>query len=280
MTVPVPVPSESLGLSLQLSPLNSTQNIWHILSIPSPLSPAHLAGLLAHSDYILGSPSGTLHGESALGELVEDHLNRSLILWVYNSEFDVVREVELIPRRGWGGEGALGAVLGFGALHRLPIGLGEEVQAPGENLFDAGQDGRKSSEYMYNDIGGDSSHFIVPAEMNVPPAKVAAVRPLSNSNLPPPRMMSPDTPPPATVAVSGAGRHGRKTRPHAVASPNRAFDDMFEEGAKRSKEEDFVPSRKGTPLSPPPKPTAPPRATSPIVITETDIGEPGEAEEG
>lgn len=149
-------------MSLQLAPLNATQNIWHILTIPSPLSPARQAGLLEHSDYILGSPSGTLRGESALGELVEDHLNRSLVLWVYNSEFDVVREVELIPRRGWGGEGALGAVLGFGALHRLPVGLGEEVQAPGEKLFDAD---RKSAEYNYT---SDATPFMQPQ----PPAQV------------------------------------------------------------------------------------------------------------
>ncbi|RMD44059.1 hypothetical protein DV735_g1138, partial [Chaetothyriales sp. CBS 134920] len=138
LTIAVPAPPSSLGLTLQLAPLNSTFNIWHILTIPSPLSPAYIAGLLPHSDYILGSPSGILQGEAALGELVEDHLNRTLVLWVYNSEFDVVREVELVPRRGWGGEGALGAVLGYGALHRLPVGIGEEVQAPGEHLFDAG----------------------------------------------------------------------------------------------------------------------------------------------
>ena len=82
---------------------------------------------------------------------MEDHLNRSLVLWVYNSEFDVVREVEMIPRRGWGGEGALGAVLGYGALHRLPVGLTDEVQAPGEKLFDAE---RKSTDNLYNG-GGD-----------------------------------------------------------------------------------------------------------------------------
>ena len=113
-------------------------NLQHLAYLDDPFStvpPPHVAGLLPHSDYILGSPSGTLRGESAFGELVEDHLNRSLVLWVYNSEFDVVREVELIPRRGWGGDGALGAVLGFGALHRLPVGLSDEVQAPGEKLF-------------------------------------------------------------------------------------------------------------------------------------------------
>lgn len=142
-----------------MGPLNTTQNIWHILSIPSPLSPAHLAGLLPYSDYILGTPSGTLRGEGALGELVEDHLNRSLVLWVYNSEFDVVREVELIPRKGWGGEGALGAVLGFGALHRLPVGLGEEMQAPGEKMFEAEQRASVESAQTEND-----AKIMVPTE--------------------------------------------------------------------------------------------------------------------
>ena len=63
------------------------------------------------------------------------------MLWVYNSEFDVVREVELVPTRGWGGEGALGAELGYGALHRLPVGLGEEVEGPGEVVFETREDG-------------------------------------------------------------------------------------------------------------------------------------------
>ena len=263
LTVPVPAPPTSLGLNLQLAPLASTQNIWHILSIPSPLSPAHLAGLLPHSDYILGSPSGNLRGEAALGELVEDHLNRSLILWVYNSEFDVVREVELVPRRGWGGEGALGAVLGFGALHRLPVGLGEEVQAPGEKLFEANYEERKSSDYPGNANGSDGQ-FMIPADQ-LPPAP-----PLLNPNAPPHSDLTPS-----------ATRQGRKARHHGAAPPNKGFEDMFAEGAAKSKEQDHAPSRKGTPLPPPPKAGSappPPRAASPEKSTG-DIGEPGEAEE-
>jgi hypothetical protein len=280
LTIPVPLPPESLGLSLQLSPLNSTQNIWHILSIPSPLSPAHLAGLLPHSDYILGSPSGTLRGEAALGELVEDHLNRSLILWVYNSEFDVVREVELVPRRGWGGEGALGAVLGFGALHRLPVGLGEEVQAPGEQLFDAGYDGRKSSDNYGNSTGSEAGQFLIPAELKAPVQTLPPPPPMLSPNLPPPPMLNPNAPPASSLTPSVA-RHGKKGRHHGPVS---GFDDMFSEFAAKSKEEDYVPSRKGTPLPPPPKvgePIAspPPRAPSPEKVTQEEIGEPGDAEE-
>ena len=268
LTIAVPPSSESLGLILQLAPLNSTYNIWHILTIPSPLSPAHVAGLLPHSDYILGSPSGTLRGESALGELVEDHLNRSLVLWVYNSEFDVVREVDLIPRRGWGGEGALGAVLGYGALHRLPVGLTDEVQAPGEKLFDAE---RKSTDRLYN--GRDES--FQQARLPVAPP------PMVNPNIPPP-VMSPDTAPqPAAPSRARKGKH------HGALSPNSGFDDMFAEGQKKSAEQDHMPSRKGTPLAPPPKLGSAPgtpkggrdEVRDPINAAGEDLGEPGDAEE-
>ena len=273
LTIPTPPSSGSLGLTLQLSPLNSTYNIWHILMIPSPLSPAHIAGLLPHSDYILGSPSGTLRGESAFGELVEDHLNRSLVLWVYNSEFDVLREVELIPRRGWGGEGALGAVLGYGALHRLPVGLTDEVQAPGEKLFDAE---RKSMDRLYN--GGDESFQQAPPPMAPP----VAPPPMVNPNVPPPPMMNPNTAPqPAAPPRARKGKH------HGALSPGSGFDDIFAEGQKKSAEQDHIPSRKGTPLAPPPKLGSAPitphdggdETQDPLNAAGEDIGEPGDAEE-
>ena len=210
LTVPVPHPPTTLGMTLQLAPLNSTHQIWHILQVPSSLSPAHLAGLLPHSDYILGSPSGTLRGESALGELVEDHLNRTLMLWVYNSEFDVVREVELIPRRGWGGEGALGAVLGYGALHRLPIGLGEEVQAPGEKMFEAQ---RTSGEYGDKIIQQDQGNYFVPAATSQQGYSQSPQ--LHNSNMAPPPMMSLGAEKPTGSILMPSAlptRHGKKGR--------------------------------------------------------------------
>lgn len=257
MVIPVPQGFQSMGLSLQLAPLDSTQNIWHVLDIPSSLSPAYQAGLLPHSDYILGSPSGILRGESALGELVEDHLNRSLTLWVYNSEFDVVREVELMPRRGWGGEGALGAVLGFGALHRLPLGLGEEVQAPGENMFDA--DG-KSTEASSGPLRNIAAPISAPTFS--PPSLLSTASP--------PPMMNPSTP----LAARPSGTRGKKARQTAVPG----FDDMFAEGAKKSAAEDVVSSRKGTPVPPPPKLHSPEPAAQPRPVSSDGRGEPGEAE--
>ena len=200
---------------------------------------------------------------------MEDHLNRSLVLWVYNSEFDVVREVELVPARGWGGEGALGAVLGFGALHRLPIGLGEEVQAPGENMFDADRTNLENGQPDY------SANSFQPA-----PAPILTPPPMINPNIAPPPLMNPNAPPPSASNPS----RGRKAKHHG---PMAGFDDMFAEGAKKSAEQDHVPSRKGTPLAPPPKVGS--AAVTPHSVTQEkqdpldpaldDLGEPGEAEE-
>ena len=181
-----------------------------------------------------------------------------------------MREVELVPRRGWGGEGALGAELGYGALHRLPIPLGEEMQGPGESLFDAGSN-RPSMEKSSYTIENTTPQYLVPANMASPPPPTVA----------PPPMVSPNAPP--MGSTPNAGRASRKTRHAAALSPNRAFDDYFKEGEQKSKEEDFVPSRRNTPVAPPPKiGGAPPSAEAPTTdepAEEAVEGEPGPAEE-
>lgn len=260
----MPPGGRPLGLALQLAPLSSAQHIWHVLNVPSPLSPAFRAGLLPHSDYIIGTPSGTLRGESALGELVEDHLDRTLVLWVYNSEFDVVRQVELIPTRGWGGEGALGAELGYGALHRLPVGLGEEVEGPGEVVFETKDDGSSaplSSSYGYGYGGGGNDfgsggQFLVPANMVSPP-------PISTPDT---SLAAPPSDTSSTVRRGGKGRH------HLQGSPSQAFAEYFAEGEQKSREQDYAPSRKGTPLPPPPKLSSPGSAEQESGSTQTQEG--------
>ena len=69
--LPIPAEKPTLGLSLQWTPLNAAEDIWHILDV-IPNSPADVAGLLPYGDYVIGSPDGVVHGESGLGELVED----------------------------------------------------------------------------------------------------------------------------------------------------------------------------------------------------------------
>lgn len=229
-------------MALQWTSLSTASNIWHILDVPAS-SPADIAGLLPYSDYILGTPEGVLHGESGLGELVEDHIGRPLRLYVYNNEYDVTREITIHPSRDWGGEGALGCVLGYGALHRLPAPLSEPVAGPGETLFETENARFSNEEIRPLSGGGDASQFFVPAAAPTDflvPAQLA-------------------TPPPPSTAGK------KKDRKHAHGhSPNKNFmDDYFMEGEKKSKELDHAPSARATPPPPPPKAAGPPKGTGP-----------------
>jgi hypothetical protein len=231
MHIPVPTPSPTLGITLQWTPLAVTDDVWHILDV-IPNSPADLAGLLPYGDYIIGTPEGLVHGEAGLGELVEDFMSRPLRLYVYNHEYSVTRLLTITPSRNWGGNGALGCVLGYGALHRLPPPLTEPPAAPGETLFETA---RLSSDY-----GQPPTSLAYSPPTSYPP-------PQSSDLLVPAAMAAP---PPLTSSVT-PGRHGRKHRPGV--SPSRAFDEIFKEGEQKSKEEDFAPKAKATPPPPPPK---------------------------
>jgi len=225
-----------LSLSLQWSPLTLAEDVWHILDV-APNSPADVAGLLPYGDYVIGSPEGLMRGESGLGELVEDFLNRPLRLIVYNHEYDVTRPVTITPSRGWGGEGALGCVLGFGALHRIPPSLEEPPQGPGETLF--------SSD---NAASFDEKH---PEAYTAPSAPTELFVP-ANMALP-----SKSPPPPQGTALAR-----KKGRAH-VASPaggGGGLDDYFKEGEQKSLEEDNAPKAKTGGVPPPPKAGGPPRA--------------------
>ncbi|KXX74258.1 Golgi reassembly-stacking protein 2 [Madurella mycetomatis] len=255
--IPVPADTASLGLTLQWTPLSVVSNIWHVLDVPAN-SPADAAGLLPFSDYILGTPEGVLHGEGGLSELVEDHIGRPLRLYVYNNEYNVTREVTIQPSRDWGGEGALGCVLGYGALHRLPAPLSEPVQAPGETLFD----GDSAAEgQFFSATGGASPTAFIPAATATPP-------PPSADFLVPAQMVGSQGPPPGGAPP----RSKKKERHHA--GPN-LMDDYFKEQEKKSRELDNAPSRTNSPLPPPPKagpPKGPPRTGS-VPPKETEGGE-------
>jgi hypothetical protein len=230
--------------------LSTVSTIWHILDVPVN-SPADLAGLLPYSDYIIGTPEGILHGESGLGELVEDHIGRPLRLYVYNNEYDVTREVTIHPSRDWGGEGALGCVLGFGALHRLPAPLSEPVAGPGEMLFSNDQDSenaRFSNEDLRSGSNGNDSNFFVPAAVNQQPAEF----------LVPAQIISPP-PPPASSGPRKDKRHGHGTGHGKLPKGDKLMDDYFMEGEKKSREVDYALSAKSTPPPPPPKAKGPPK---------------------
>ncbi|KAI1083029.1 GRASP55/65 PDZ-like domain-containing protein [Whalleya microplaca] len=256
--IPVPADTASLGLSLQWTSLNIVTNIWHVLDVPAN-SPADIAGLLPYSDYILGTPEGILHGEGGLGELVDDYVGRPLRLWVYNNEYDVTREVAIQPSREWGGEGALGCVLGYGALHRLPAPLTEPVHAPGETMFDGDGGNNAAGADQFTTIpGGDASGAttFIPAITATPPP------PPSADFLVPAQMVG--TPSPGAGSVPPP--RGKKKDRHHGHSPNRLMDDYFAEEEKKSKELDGNIAASKTPPPPPPKAGGgggPPRAAPP-----------------
>ncbi|KAM0274900.1 hypothetical protein ACHAQH_007752 [Verticillium albo-atrum] len=240
--IPVPADSASLGLSLQWTALAVVANIWHVLDVAAN-SPADLAGLLPYSDYILASPEGVLHGESGLSELVDDFIGRPLRLFVYNNEYNVTREVTIQPSRDWGGEGALGCVLGYGALHRLPAPLNEPVSAPGEMLFDMEKDpsahygGAAATSAAAGGPPGDGSEGFAPGTETP-----------SEDLLVPAQLVS--APPVGVPARSKKKeRHGH--------SPNALMDDYFKEGEEKSRALDHAPKSSGA-VAPPPKAGAPP----------------------
>ncbi|KAJ3081473.1 hypothetical protein HK102_002324, partial [Quaeritorhiza haematococci] len=97
----------------------AAEHVWHVLEV-HPDSPAATAGLRPQEDYIIGTPHRTLRSNDEFYELVEDQLGSPLQLYVYNYEFDTVREVMIVPNREWGGAGSLGCDVGYGYLHRIP----------------------------------------------------------------------------------------------------------------------------------------------------------------
>ena len=249
--IPLPATNPGLGLTLQWTSLSAASNIWHVLDVPSS-SPADLAGLLPYSDYILGTPEGVLHGEAGLGELVEDHIGRPMRLYVYNNEYDVTREITIHPSRDWGGQGALGCELGYGALHRLPAPLSSPMAGPGETLFET-ENARFSNEDVRPISGaGDASQYLVPAASTEP------------SNFLVPAELTSVTPPTTAPTKKKDKKHGH--------TPNKALmDDYFQEGEKKSREVDFAPTAKSTPPPPPPKSGGPPKAaiTGPPRVSST-----------
>lgn len=266
--VPVSPDAASLGLTLQWTSLAVVTNIWHVLDVPAN-SPADLAGLLPYSDYILGSPEGVLHGESGLSEIVEDHIGRPLRLYVYNNEYDVTREVTLHPSREWGGEGALGCVLGYGALHRLPAPLSEPVDAPGETIFDGGQLNEKAS-YYDPQVGADTSNFLTPADQLQQSGGGGG----GGGDFLVPAQMAIGTPPPAGNAPP---RSTKKKDRHAHRAPASGIDDYFNEQEQKSRELDRPETtRSKSPLAPPPKAGGPPKGGPP----KADDAPKEEAESG
>ncbi|XP_030631315.1 Golgi reassembly-stacking protein 1a [Chanos chanos] len=108
-----------LGASVRFCSFQgANENVWHVLDVEAN-SPAALAGLQAHNDYIVGADQ-VLQDSEDFFSLIEAHEGKPLKLLVYSTETDVCREVVVTPNGAWGGEGSLGCGIGYGYLHRIP----------------------------------------------------------------------------------------------------------------------------------------------------------------
>ncbi|KAM6177840.1 Golgi reassembly-stacking protein 2 [Rhynchocyon petersi] len=123
-----------LGVSIRFCSFDgANENVWHVLEVESN-SPAAIAGLRPHSDYIIGADT-VINESEDLFSLIETHEAKPLKLYVYNTDTDNCREVIITPNSAWGGEGSLGCGIGYGYLHRIPtrpFEEGKKISLPGQ----------------------------------------------------------------------------------------------------------------------------------------------------
>ncbi|XP_063789562.1 Golgi reassembly-stacking protein 2 isoform X2 [Pseudophryne corroboree] len=123
-----------LGVSIRFCSFDgANENVWHVLEV-EPNSPAALAGLRPHTDYIIGADT-VMNESEDLFSLIETHEGKPLKLYVYNTDTDNCREVVITPNSAWGGEGSLGCGIGYGYLHRIPtrpFEEGKNISLPGQ----------------------------------------------------------------------------------------------------------------------------------------------------
>lgn len=248
--------SFGLGITLQWSPLDVADHVWHVLNVAAN-SPAEEAGLISHADYIVGAEGGALEigGEGLLSRVVsricaefynqpaEKRAGRSppeIELYVYNHDYDTLRPVSIRPNPNWGGSGLLGCGVGYGLLHRLPLVVGKypdairvslsqsrnsptakRRHAPGDTLFDAQED---ESQLSYQE---KSSDLITPADLEQ-----------AAPHLQPPLM----------------NKSQHRSRRHSNYSNKPDLSEYFAEEERKSKEVDIQSSNSAvTDLPPPPK---------------------------
>lgn len=108
-----------LGASVRFcSYQGANESIMHVLDV-EPNSPAALAGLQPHTDFIVGADQ-LLQDAEEFFSLIEAREGKPLKLLVYSTLTDVCRELVVTPNTSWGGEGSLGCGIGYGYLHRIP----------------------------------------------------------------------------------------------------------------------------------------------------------------
>jgi len=109
-----------LGVTIRVdSYANAEENLLRVLSVEDS-SPAQNAGLKAESDYLLGTKTSSFSSPEILYQVLLHNEDVVTEIYVYNTESDIVRVVNILPTYSWGGGGLLGAEVGSGYLHRIP----------------------------------------------------------------------------------------------------------------------------------------------------------------
>lgn len=156
-----------LGVTIRFDSYhNAQEELCHVTDV-DPDSPAELAGLVAGSDYLLGTLEKVFKTPEILYDELRTHVNVPLDFYVYNTDSDEVRTCVVMPATDWGGEGLLGANVANGLLHALPSECCETPGRSSDGVFKA-----TNSPFGMNAApvspGGEGVRFSAPDDAELP----------------------------------------------------------------------------------------------------------------
>lgn len=190
-----------LGLSIRFCQLKGAgEFVWHILDV-YPQSPATTAGLIAHTDYIVGAADVVFSSSDDFFNLINAKMGEVVKLYVYNSTTEEIRLVNIVPNRNWGGEGSLGCDVGYGLLHKIPAATGKAKSKPIVKPASSSDDLGPSEFASTPLITPTASAILTASPPSTPPVQVSSA--VQSQPSPPVSVLPPPTTtaPPSLVVV-------------------------------------------------------------------------------
>jgi hypothetical protein len=175
-----------LGLTILFCKIEDiSEQAYRLLSVVDG-SPASNAGLRANVDFVLGTLRGKFESLEDIRDKAVEHVDKDWLLFVYDAELDVVREVVVKPCSTWwpsheGGAGILGCEFACGIVHRLPFVVPSSDEL--EKRVKASMPNRSPAISIYVDPLSPNS---TPGASPAPPSFVSPPRVLDLSSSPPP----------------------------------------------------------------------------------------------
>ena len=131
-------------------------------------SPASKAGLVAKTDFILGNQFAKLTTLDDIGVLTRANLGREIELSVYSLETKQIRDLSIVPKENWGGNGLLGCELLMGVQFFIPSESTSEeeddVETLDENL-EGDEITKKAQEFLKESRKGDDNEYEIETEV-------------------------------------------------------------------------------------------------------------------